>query len=759
MNEEENSPNAVEPQTPEQQKKELPDNALGKFFADPDRPIWQKGLAGFTAFLLLFLLLQFLKAPAGPSGGATDSKLLSDFRNAEGIASDADAKSDAVAALTIEQKEKLAKRKERAPLELTREDPAESTSPESTSDKTPFTEFFKLGKAHSVFSRKGDSTLLLSKRVLLELGNETNTKLLSPQIYDIEFEQDLPDLSAAFASDSGDIWVATYDGLLLKKKRYEWKKVGNTAGRPRSRVRAITEFSGNLYLASNGIWKLDEAEDQLVPSAKVGTEPVFALSATDESLYAAGSSGVWQLNGGRWLRIWEPVENDRAAYSMAVKKDGTVLIGTADGLLTLSPDKILSNRALSGEKILAIQSGENASLWVGTDRGGLRYFDGDYWYGTKDELPKTQGGRASSVYALNLDASSRLWMRTGRMFSAAASEAEKWIKRFPLSSSQFSSPQFYSSACKAAETLLGDTSSSKQVSSQTYDGVRTVFFDGEKVCPQGFGHRRIDGATAFLVYGSWNIRTFIESRRERFELPKSFPADQTSAFFLDAADGLWAGASSGELQYHPGDNSGSWKDLTELAKTRNSEITAIAQDISGSLWLSARPPFVRSRRQYVGETLFRRSDPGDWSSFGTQSGISHWLGNDVLAEPAGNIFLAGGAGFSRITADGSVYSLGRKKYYEPDYSESISVDTEGMVWTTHGLRAEGFSWFDGRKVYQILEVPGAKENRAVAIAHDEQARVWVKAADGSTAVYPRRFLFELAEVIELPEEKWVTLSD
>ena len=268
--------------------------------------------------------------------------------------------------------------------------------------------------------------------------------ILNSDIYDKEFNSDLPSLSNIHPAKDGSLWAGFNDGTLMRYHRYEWKHV---RGKNRSSENAITSFAEdekNMFIGSKALYKWEE--EQLLSNPNFRGKWVNNLSFKKGfGLLLAAGTKLLKYNNGSWELLFKASKEDKTINVISYDKE-TILIGTWSGIIRLSKKGVILDRMLSKENIKSINPSTDNTLWVGTKGEGLRYFDGDTWYKAKKEQ-----GLGDWATELFIDRNNVIWLGvTGSgLFLAKEQSAIKWISQFPDVSNQ-NEPLVFRNACQAA---------------------------------------------------------------------------------------------------------------------------------------------------------------------------------------------------------------------------------------------------------------------------------------------------------------------
>jgi ligand-binding sensor domain-containing protein/signal transduction histidine kinase len=262
----------------------------------------------------------------------------------------------------------------------------------------------------------------------------------------------------SFLEDShGSLWVGTDQGLVALPSAHTADKVRLESMPLLGANSILTMFEDrehNLWVGTDttGLHVLQQQKFRTLPS--VAGVPISAVTQTMDGTVWLGSKdeGLFRYKGGetRHLSTKDGLISD-VILTLAGDRDGSLWIGTPDGLNHLSGQKIESFTSADGlpdDLVRSIFADDDGTLWVGTRRGlahrehgqftvfslanglksdligaMLRSHSNDLWVGTLDGLvrirdgkltvfTKAQGLSDDVITALFEDTNHTLWVGT-----------------------------------------------------------------------------------------------------------------------------------------------------------------------------------------------------------------------------------------------------------------------------------------------------------------------------------------------------------
>ncbi|MCB0324804.1 MAG: hypothetical protein KDD69_14575 [Bdellovibrionales bacterium] len=563
---------------------------------------------------------------------------------------------------------------------------------------------------------------------------EQRKDVLTRAIYDQEFNDDLPPITAIGIDDHGTIWLGLANGQVMRYERYEWQIVEGSKETIRASITSVKAFGKDVYFASKGLFKWDSQFRRMLADPNFRDRRIFDFyTPTPNRLLMGGRHGLWEFQGieNGWKLLWEPLKKDYAVYTTLTEEAQSLLLGTGNGLVSISSRGVVQDRALQSEQITALLPDPQGGHWVATRRGGLKYSNGEDWF-----LVGAKEGLSDYVSLLYLDDAQELWIGFDQkgIFKAPLTKLRQWMLEHPDESLPEVGPQVFANACDAAAALLTDITSSGDVVVEEIDGQKTVFLSGKQTCPAAPGYRSLDGSIVQLK--GWNVFIYRDKERTEITLPETIPADKASVVFLDSRNNVWLGTEGqGVFLVRSETDITPFQDAKELL---DNPVTTFAEDAKGRIWIGTVPPYDQANQRFNHHNLHLVTSDG-WYHFDPRNGLAHISTQALHVRRDGSLLVGTHAGFSIIDPDGKVVSYGPKEGLNPHFVNSFAVDRKDRIWIAHQYFGDGVSWFDGKNFYRVDEKKGLFNNRIASVAHDRSKRVWVVASNGQVGVYPLSF--------------------
>jgi ligand-binding sensor domain-containing protein/signal transduction histidine kinase len=221
----------------------------------------------------------------------------------------------------------------------------------------------------------------------------------------------------SFLADSrGDLWVGTDQSLVLlssasavDKTRLEIQPVLGAT----SILTMFEDQEHNLWIGTDtaGLHILRQQKFRTLPS--LSSYAITAITQTPDGAIWSGSKGegLFRYEGGqtRHLSTKDGLLSD-VILTLAADRDGSLWIGTPDGLNHLQGEKIKSYTSADGlpdDFIRSLFSDTDGTLWVGTRRGLAHWQNGRFTI-----LSRADGLKSELIGAMLRSSSNDLWVGT-----------------------------------------------------------------------------------------------------------------------------------------------------------------------------------------------------------------------------------------------------------------------------------------------------------------------------------------------------------
>lgn len=543
----------------------------------------------------------------------------------------------------------------------------------------------------------------------------------------------------------GFLWIATEGGLVrFDGAAFTVFSRANTPQLPSDLIDGLMEDrSGALWISTSG--GLAQMQDgrfktfgpaQGIPATEVFRtwQPLGAQSMA-EDIWVMTAAGLFRIVGGHHVQRIPLNQDLDENSSMAAGPDGSLWLGTQEGLMRASPQSKFVPLGNSSEVVSLAVDG-SGTVWAAL-RSGLEACS---MSGCRSvPVPGPATSNPVPVNVLAADASGRIWVGTdaglfiasnGKLQAAGAAGrvtflycdrggmlwagTSRGLIRIPPAGHGMAKPELLRSGdlyLAAAEDREGD------LWLGTESGGLAVLRDRE-------------------------FSTLTEE--------DGLSDDYVLSLAQEAGGGVWAGTRGGGLDFY-----GKGKFLVPAAAKglANSVILAVAAAPNGDIWAGTPDGLERLRngrlRLYTTadgladdfvRSLYVAHDGSLW--IGTRHGLSRYangafttwtsadgLGSDLIGamteDRSGALWIGTLGGLSRF-ADGDFRNFTVKDGLSSNIVTSLYADREGTLWI--GTNDGGLNRMQGGR---ITPVPSSRlPQRVIGILQDEQGHLWLSSNTG-----------------------------
>ena len=204
--------------------------------------------------------------------------------------------------------------------------------------------------------------------------------VMNSETYDAEYNTDLPPLSAVYSAGDGSFWAGFTDGTLMRYFNYAWKHVRGKNKDSEDSITSFGSFEDKIFIGSRALYQWDNRLNELIANPEWKGKWITAFGSDPKlGSFMASKYSLFKYEKN-WVPFWEGSIQDSSIDTISFTADGSILLGTADGLIRLSQKGVILERALIGERVKSIAIGPEGTIWAGTKGHGLRYFDGENWF-------------------------------------------------------------------------------------------------------------------------------------------------------------------------------------------------------------------------------------------------------------------------------------------------------------------------------------------------------------------------------------------
>lgn len=237
---------------------------------------------------------------------------------------------------------------------------------------------------------------------------------------------------SSYKDVSGDIWLGAPSGLSKYNRETEgFINYSNEGKHKTPLVWSFGDDNGNLLIGSNrGLWKFENEESDFekmsIPGLNDKAIIWSILKDCHNRIWLGTNNGIHCYSesdpesGFTWLKDEEGLNN---VWNLIVDQSGLIWAGSDIGLLRINckgsdfssiSSESKGSQQLSISSVNSIFKDSNKNLWVGTDGGGLNFFDGKTGERTVYKTNDVRSGSISAnrVWAIMEDRDGVIWVGT-----------------------------------------------------------------------------------------------------------------------------------------------------------------------------------------------------------------------------------------------------------------------------------------------------------------------------------------------------------
>jgi PAS domain S-box-containing protein len=531
----------------------------------------------------------------------------------------------------------------------------------------------------------------------------------------------------------GYLWIGTQEGLA----RFDGVKFTLWNDRQQYANRNLTVFAlcesrdGSIWFGTKGglnRWKegritnFTEKDGLLSEYIKDVREDLRGV------LWIATNKGLCSYANGQFkthpLRLDNAEGEDNEATALLARRDGSLWIGTKQGVFSLKEERLTSLTTKDGllaDDITNLYEDRQGNLWIGNAGGINQYHNGQMWSHTIAD-----GLVSNDVRGITEDPTGRLWVATwkgvnyladGRWHSytspdglpanevwdvCADAEGSVWIGTDTDGLVRLRQARL--NLLRTHEALLGQR---LLALTQTRDGSLWV----------GLGNERGLGQ---LKDGRLTIYTTQEG------LP-----DNAVISLLEAKDGsLWIGTRLGLAVLRNGQFT-KWKKLDAPRGDwlLDDHVFALAEDRRGGIWIGTG----------YGLTYFK---DGQFKTYLMADGLPNNNIRSLLCARDGSLWVATYRGGLSQFRDGRFTNYGSAQGLSVSYLCTLYEDKEGTLWI--GTNGGGLNRLKQGKITVFTTAQGLADDQVLQILEDARGFLWVASLRGITR-YAKKQFDELAQ--------------
>ncbi len=395
-----------------------------------------------------------------------------------------------------------------------------------------------------------------------------------------------------------------------------------------------------------------------------------------------------------FARNWQSDKGlpNNTIFTVAQTSDGYLWLGTSVGLVSFDGNRFrryaFTNSAYQGNRgVFALLRGHGGGVWVGMDRGGVVYLDGD---ATKVFTQK-DGLWDGQIRALAEEGDGTLWV----VYLGSEFRQIKDGKATTPALEGLPADGFSSMTCDKSGRLWWAAGSNVWVHE-----------DG-KFLPKVQGNAHINCLSAAGKGGVWMAEArlhlvYCDSSGQQTDcggFKTGQPDDAVSAMREDAAGGVWIGTTSGELFHYDGSK-------FERAAVLHPQIEDLTEDSERNLWVGTQGGGLYQ----VCRSIIKLT--------GIEDGPSVDMAASICADDKGNLWAVTENGLLARNS-GDDWEIVRNKSWAREFLVCATADRKGTLWI--GSRNRNlYRWSNGT----VTEAPEAP-NSIQAMVCSSEGDLWV----------------------------------
>jgi signal transduction histidine kinase/ligand-binding sensor domain-containing protein len=436
-------------------------------------------------------------------------------------------------------------------------------------------------------------------------------------------------------------------------------------------------------------------------------------TSRDDILASTGGSRISKLDGTRFAPTGSSLPEPAAVQAMLCATDGSLWIGTSDGLFHLEDgrvDRLTVANGLSDPSVLTLMESRDGAVFAGTKNGFSRI------RGLEVDSFRSQDGLSqSTVYSIVEDREGSLWVATKHGLN-----------------------QFVDGLTIPYTTSEGLPSNNAGPVLQDRNGIVWVG-------TLGGGLGRFDGHR----FAALTTRDGLAS-------------DSVYALAEDATGDVWVGTAAGLNRLHNGRVAGMWTTRQGLP---GNTVRALYRDRHGALWIatSAGPAVFRDGTlQPAGDIRHRTAEPivafgEDLSGrrYAAPDDSSPLLRHaDTIYEDSGGLVWIGTRGEGlRLLENGRMFNFSVQDGLFDDVIYGVISDGRGRLWMAcskgiFSVKRDDLLEFAAGSIHHITSTPYSPLDalRTIecqpgvqpVVAHMLDGRLWFSTIRGVLVIDPRR---------------------
>jgi signal transduction histidine kinase/ligand-binding sensor domain-containing protein/ActR/RegA family two-component response regulator len=552
----------------------------------------------------------------------------------------------------------------------------------------------------------------------------------------------------------GRLWVGTADGRLFSMRDSVWREAREADGWKPMRLTSISETKDGvaLFCGKEQFVLEHEGKFTAVPPPHGGSPKLGALCGMFDGagrLHAATSSGLWRLEGDKWVAVFQNKDAAWQPRGLTWTRDGGIWLAGTEEIRRFDPSgtivrSIPRPKDFRGGDLVLLED-SRGNLWAGGLRDGLCVWLAD---GRLARPEHDHEALRAQITCIVQDRERNILVGTA---GAGLTRYKPQDFLLPLG--------HLGSLAGSQVNCVAEAAPGKMLAGTEGNGLflleggeakkRIVSADGALG-----GRQRItsllplgDGSVLAAVGGKGLFR-INDNEVTAIQSPKPV-VDLVRAMFRDSKGGVWIGCGDGTFTLLDG------KFSPVAEKSALKQVWSIAEDDAGTMWFATRPGLFRLRSGGLAERveIAGIKDDANILSVCRASGGGVWVGVENtglvrLRDGAAPLILTRGQGLPIVSIGAIVeeadalWIAGEKGLVRLELKSIEGVASGKLPRLQLRLfnRGDGLASDNFRRSYQPIAARGS------------EGRLWFATQKGVASLDPRKFTSPVNEVPAIIEE-------